>query len=94
MSFIGFNKKCFILIVSQNLSACIYTYVCCVFVCVWTEISLTFAIMLRMKIMILSREPRVLIKTSSHFEHNHISAQMEISQNEAVNHDKLIKLTN
>lgn len=97
MSFIGLNKNVFlILIVSHNLSVCIYTrmFVVCLCVCVWTEISLTFGIMLRMKIMNLSREPRVLIKTSSHFEHNHISAHMEISQNEGVNHDKLIKLSN
>lgn len=70
-------------------------FVVCLCVCVDRNKSdLCFGIMLRMKIMNLSREPRVLIKTSSHFEHNHISAQMEISQNEGVNHDKLIKLSN
>lgn len=38
MSFIGLNKNVFlILIVSHNLSVCIYTYICCVFVCVCVD---------------------------------------------------------
>lgn len=64
--------------------------------CVWVSFvwrrKLTSGIAVRMKIMILSRKPRVFITTSSQFamEGNHNFPRMEISRNEAVNCDKPI----